>query len=209
MKWNVFLFILLSSAVLILSACGEGNQSGQKDGSGDGNQSEQSYEGTLDIEVQDFTAVNQDGKEVTLKDLKGEFWVADFIYTQCPDVCLTMTPNMVRLQNMLKDEGLNTRLISFSVDPNVDTPEILKKYGKNFNADFSTWDFLTGYSQKEIETFAADSFKTLVTKMDGQVAHGTSFYLIAPNGHVINKYNGLQPKGIKNLMSDLKKYMNQ
>ncbi|SET92747.1 protein SCO1/2 [Salinibacillus kushneri] len=199
MKTKTTLFVLLTAFLFILSACGADEE----------NKSSQDYEGSLDIEVQDFTATNQDNKEMNLEDLKGTFWVADFIYTQCPDVCLTMTPNMAKLQNMVNDEGLDTRFVSFSVDPSVDTPEILKKYGQNYDADFSTWDFLTGYSQKDIESFAADSFKTLVSKVDDQVTHGTSFYLVAPNGHVINKYNGLKPEGVENLVSDMKRYQNQ
>ena len=79
---------------------------------------------------------------------------------------------------MAKDEGLDVRFVSFSVDPEVDTPQKMKDYATKFGADFSNWDFLTGYKQAEIEKFALDQFKMIVKKPqeDPQVIHGTYFF---------------------------------
>ncbi|MRG85580.1 redoxin domain-containing protein [Salinibacillus xinjiangensis] len=200
-------------ALLVLNACGGNEENNESNTAADQNQNAQpSASQDINFEIEDFTYTNQDKEKVSLEDLKGTYWVADFIFTSCETACLTMSPNMARMQQQLKDEEMeDVHLISFSADPNVDTPEVLKEYGKKYGADFSKWDFLTGYSQKEIEKFAADSFKTLVSKVEGedQVAHGTSFYLINPEGQAIKKYPGLKASSSQSIIEDIKKLENQ
>src|SRR3954468_3097819 len=144
-KKNLFLLILVFT--IILSACGK------------------EIENAVNWPIKDFTATNQQNKHVGLKDLKGKVWVSAFIFTSCADVCPPMTTNMVKLQKKLKEENLkDVELVSFSVDPTVDTPEVLTRYANQFGVDFTNWTFLTGYSQQFIEKFAMDSFKTIVKK---------------------------------------------
>ncbi|HWO76298.1 MAG TPA: SCO family protein [Bacillus sp. (in: firmicutes)] len=148
----------------------------------------------LDYKIESFEFTNQDGETVSLEDLKGKVWVADFVFTSCQDVCLPMTFNMSKIQDLVEEEGLeNVEFVSFSVDPEIDQPEVLKEFGKKFGADFANWNFLTGYSQDKIESFALESFKTLVQKPEegDQVAHGTSFYLVDQNGTVVKDYSGV------------------
>ena len=122
------LTILMVAAILLLSACGS---SGIKD--------------AKNWPVADFAYTDQNGESFGLQDLKGKVWVADFIFTNCDDVCLPMTANMKKLQEEVEKEGIeNIQFVSFSVDPTVDTPEILTEYGKQFSADFNNWHFLTG-----------------------------------------------------------------
>jgi protein SCO1 len=144
--------------------------------------------------VSDFTFTDQNGKPFGLKDLKGKVWVADFIFTNCETVCPPMTAHMAKLQQMAKEKGLHVEFVSFSVDPEVDTPEKLKEYAKKFNGDLSNWHLLTGYSQQEIEKFAEKNFKTIVQKPknQSQVIHGTSFYLVDQNGKIVQTYSGVQ-----------------
>ncbi|MGE7780010.1 SCO family protein [Peribacillus sp. NPDC097264] len=146
-------------------------------------------------DIEDFSYVDQDGEPFSKADLKGKVWVADFIFTNCEDVCLPMTANMVKLQQKLKDEGISdVEFVSFSVDPEVDKPDVLTAFGDQFNVDYKNWHFLTGYGQDEIEAFAMDNFKTIVMKPDNedQVIHQTSFYLMDQEGKVIRDYTGLQ-----------------
>jgi protein SCO1/2 len=141
-----------------------------------------------------FEFVNQDGQGYGLDDLDGKIWVADFIFTNCADICPPMTANMLKLQDMVKEEKLdNVEFISFSVDPAVDTPEVLREYGERFSVDFSSWNFLTGYKQEEIEAFAMDTFKTIVKKPEegDQVIHQSYFYLVDQNGNIMKSYSGL------------------
>ena len=158
-------------------------------------------------EVGDFIFKNQNEETVSLDDLKGKVWVADFIFTNCNTVCLPMTANMSKLQMELKEQGIEgVELVSFSVDPTVDTPKVLKEYGDNYRADYSNWQFLTGYSQETIQQFAKESFYTTVVKPENeeQVIHGTSFFLVSPEGVVVKSYNGVTEFPLDELIKHIK-----
>lgn len=147
----------------------------------------------LNLPVTDFDFTNQDNESISLSDLKGNVWIADFIFTNCTTVCIPMMSNMVSIQEQLKEKNLDVEFISFSVDPEFDTPDVLKTYASEFNADLTSWHFLTGYSQSELEKFAMNSFKTYAKKpeVDQQVIHGTSFFLVDQNGLVVKEFSGL------------------
>lgn len=85
-------------------------------------------------------------------------------------------------------------IVSFSVDPTVDTPKKLKEYVMKFNGDLTNWYLLTGYSQEFIEKYALKNFKTIVKKPDNenQVIHGTSFFLVDQNGKIVKSYDGIK-----------------
>lgn len=167
-----------ASILLLLTACGSNGVPDAKN-----------------WDLEDFSYIDQEGKAFSKSDLKGKVWVADFIFTSCKTVCLPMTSNMTKLQQQLKDEGISdVEFVSFSVDPEIDKPDVLKKYGDQFNVDYSNWHFLTGYGQEEIEQFARDNFKLIVKKPEtgDQVIHGTSFFLIDQEGKIMKDYTGLQ-----------------
>jgi protein SCO1 len=161
----------------------------------------------LDYPVNDFTAVTQDNKSFEKKNLDGKIWIADFIFTNCADVCPPMTANMTKLQKMVEEEELkNVEFVSFSVDPIVDTPEKLTEYAKNFGLKDDNWTFLTGYSQEFIETYARETFKTLVKKpQEGdQVIHQTYFFLVGPDEKVKKIYDGYKEVPYDEMISDIK-----
>src|SRR5437867_9798837 len=81
--------------------------------------------------VPDFALTNQSGRVVSLSDLRGRVWVADIIFTRCPGTCPLMTRQMRQLQDALPADGL-VNLISLTVDPAFDTPDVLKRYGEKF-----------------------------------------------------------------------------
>ncbi|MCM3704885.1 MULTISPECIES: SCO family protein [Cytobacillus] len=190
MRKKFFAVMAAAFMLAVLAACG---QSGLKD--------------ALNWELADFTYTNQDNKEFGLKDLEGKVWVADFIFTNCEDVCMPMTANMKKLQDLAEKEGIkNIEFVSFSVDPKVDTPEVLKEFASTYNADFSNWHFLTGYEQEDIEKYAMEYFKTIVKKPQtgDQVIHGTDFYLVDQNGKVMKYYTGLNEIPLDKIMNDIK-----
>lgn len=183
-------FLLIVISALLLSACGQ-----------------KGIQNPLDYPVNDFTAVTQENKPFEKKNLNGKIWVADFIFTNCADVCPPMTANMTKLQKMVEDEKLeNVEFVSFSVDPTVDTPEKLTEYAKNFGLKDDNWTFLTGYSQEFIETYAKETFKTLVKKpQEGdQVIHQTYFFLVGPDEKVKKIYDGYQEVPYDEMISDIK-----
>lgn len=159
----------------------------------------------LNWEVMDFQYTNQDNKPFGLSDLKGKVWVADFIFTSCTTVCPPMTANMAKLQKQAKEAGLDVQFVSFSVDPEVDIPEKLKQYGEYFKADFSNWNFLTGYEQEEIALLADKSFKTVVEDdpNSNQVMHGTRFYLVDQNGRIVRSYYGNEDVPFDQIIQDI------
>jgi protein SCO1/2 len=144
-------------------------------------------------EIQDFAFIDQNGQEITLESLKGEVWLADFIFTNCTSVCQPMTYNMSKIQKMLKEKGIKAKIVSFTVDPERDSPEALKQFVSKFTDDQSNWHLLTGYTQEEISKFAKESFRTIAEKpTDGsdQFIHQTLFYLVDQNGIIVKAYNG-------------------
>jgi protein SCO1/2 len=157
--------------------------------------------------INDFTFIDQSGEKFGLEDLKGKVWVADFVFTNCTTVCPPMSANMSQLQEDVKAKGLkDVHFVSFSVDPDIDTPEVLTTYGKAFGADFSMWHFLTGFTQQEIEDFALESFRSHVKKPrdDDQVMHGIRFYLVNKNGEIIADYPGNEDVPFKEIMKNIK-----
>ncbi|WP_411809499.1 SCO family protein [Bacillus sonorensis] len=160
----------------------------------------------LNYDVQSFSFQNQDNKTVSLDSLKGKVWVADFIFTNCNTICPPMTSHMAELQKQMDEENLQARIVSFSVDPENDTPEKLKKFAANYPLSFENWDFLTGYSQAEIERFALKSFKAIVKKPENedQVIHQSSFYLVDQEGKVVKDYDGAKDTPYSEIIADIK-----
>jgi len=188
MKKGFYVVVLV--VVLVLTACGQ-----------------KGIEGALNWPIEEFDAINHQGEPYSLEKLQGKIWVADFIFTNCEDVCPPMTANMKKLQEMVKEEKLkDVEFISFSIDPNVDSPEVLQEYGERFYVDFKNWNMLTGYSQEEIETFAMDNFKTIVVKPEegDQVIHQTYFYLVDQDGNIMKQYSGLNDIPFEEIINDIK-----
>jgi protein SCO1 len=160
----------------------------------------------LHMEVGDFTGVNQDGKPMSFSKLKGKVWVADFVFTNCDTVCSPMTANMAELQRRLESEGIDARLLSFSIDPDNDQPGILKEYANGVEADYSNWDLMTGYKQEFIESFANKSFMAAAAKLEGsnQFVHSTNFYLVDQQGIVVQKYEGASEPPYDQIIKDIK-----
>jgi len=162
-----------------------------------------------DSTVADFEFTTQDGDTLSLDDLKGEWWIADFIFTNCTTVCIPMTTNMVTLQEMMKEEDLDAQIVSFSVDPEVDTPEVLTNYAAGYGADLSNWTFLTGYDFETIKELSLESFYAdLRQEPDSdQVTHVVRFYLVNPEGEIIKSYTGTSHDEIEAIVEDLKKVL--
>lgn len=182
--------ILMISLTLFLVACG-------------GHEIETNMSGN----VPDFEYTSQDNEPFGLEDLEGKWWIADLIFTNCTTVCIPMTTNMVNLQQALNEKDLDVQLVSFSVDPDYDTPEVLTEYAENYGADLSNWTFLTGYDFQTIKELSIKTFKSPLHEAlpgDDQVTHGTRFYLVDPEGNVLKFYDGTKSDELENIIDDLK-----
>ncbi len=171
-----------------------------------GNEVNLDDEFSMKLEVDELQGVNQDEKPFSVAEKDGEFWLANFIFTNCDTVCPPMTANMARVQREMKESGVEVPIVSFSIDPERDTPDALEKYGNLYKADYSKWDFVTGYDQETIERFANVSFMVPASKEEGtdQYMHSTSIFLVDKEGFVRESYSGLDVP-LEDIMDDLKK----
>ena len=127
-----------------------------------------------------FTMINQNGQTITEKDYENKVYVADFFFTTCPSICPIMTKNMFSLQEKLKTKYPEVKLLSYSVTPEIDTIEQLKRYAIENKVDDKIWNLVTG-DKKEIYTLARKSY--LVVQNDGNggphdMIHTENFVLI-------------------------------
>jgi protein SCO1/2 len=160
----------------------------------------------------DFAFSNQDGKQVRLSELRGKPLLLTFIYTRCPlpDYCIRMSDNFGLIARELKqnDPGLYGKLqmLSVSIDPEFDTPPVLKNYGKSFagNVDpkFEHWEFGSA-SPKETRAFA-NFFGLSYDKEGDQIVHSLRTALIDPSGKIAAVYNGNDWRP-EDVIRDLKK----
>lgn len=163
-------------------------------------------EANMSEEVNDFSFTNQNNDTVKLDDFNGEWWIADFVFTNCTTVCLPMTSNMSLLQEKMTENDITVQLVSFSVDPDYDTPEVLKKYGQEYEADFSSWHFLTGYDFKTIKELSIKSFRAMLKEPEygsDQVTHDVRFFLVNPQGEVVKSYDGVKASSMDEILQDL------
>lgn len=151
-----------------------------------------------------FVLVNRDGREVSLGDLVGKPWVADFIFTSCPGPCPLMTAKMAALGDELPP---GVRRVSFTVDPEVDTPAVLDAYARRFGAP-EDWLFLTG-PRAAIWELARDGFKLGVAPAaagappdQGSVIHSTKFVLVDREGGIRGYYDGLDALDVGRLLGE-------
>ncbi len=130
-----------------------------------------------------FALVNQQGTPVSAESLRGKVWVAAFFFTRCPTICPRITRRMRALQVAAQSNAEPPTLVSFSVDPDNDTPAALLAYAKRYEADLRTWSFLTG-DLDVVKRTVMDGFKlALDGKSDpsadnGGIIHGSHLVLV-------------------------------
>lgn len=181
----------LSSLLLLLTACGD----------------KLPIETNMDESVADFSFTNQHNETFGKSDLAGTWWIADFVFTNCETVCLPMTSNMAAMQDKIKKEELPVQLVSFSVDPEFDQPDVLLEYGEEYGSDFDSWNFLTGYDYETIRNLSIKSFRAMLKapqkSSDDQVMHDTRFFLVDPEGNIVKGYDGVPNSSIDEIIADL------
>jgi len=157
--------------------------------------------------VPDFTFLNQDREKVSMDDFEGKILVVDFFFTTCPTICPIMTKQMTRLQWLLEDPAYeDVHLVSHTVNPDHDTPKVLKEYGESQGADFDRWTFLTG--QKDAIYEQGFEGYLLSTQEDagapGGFLHSSYFVLVDKDRHIRGFYDGTSTKEVDDLFTDIK-----
>ena len=140
----------------------------------------------------EFTLTSQDGAQVALADFRGKVVAVAFIYTLCSTTCPVLTPMMSFVQDQLgSDFGKKIAFISITVDPERDTPEVLKEYAQAFGANFAGWAFLTG-APDAIRDVARRYGVFAAKTADGDVDHTTLTSIIDPHGILRVQYIGVR-----------------
>ena len=129
--------------------------------------------------VPDFVLTDETGQPFGTDQLRGKPWVANFVFTRCPTICPRFSAQMARIQ--AETRGTPVRLVSFSVDPEHDTPEVLAAYGEKYKREPGRWSFLTG-RRGAVESLVKEGFKQVLEIPDGgdvlSLAHGSHFVLV-------------------------------
>jgi protein SCO1/2 len=154
-----------------------------------------------------FALVDQNGKSVTAETLRGKVWVAAFFFTHCPTICPRITRRMRALQVDANGHAPPLTFVSFSVDPENDTPPVLLAYAQRYSADLRSWSFLTG-DLAIVKTTVVDGFKlALDGKPDpaaenGGIIHGAYLVLVDPTLAIRGYYRTDDDADMKRILDD-------
>ena len=152
--------------------------------------------------VPSFQLINQSGQAFGSAQLAGRIWIADFVYTTCPGPCPMISSRMSELQKPL--EKTDVHLISFSVDPEKDTPQVLRGYAEKLQADPARWDFLTG-PKSAIYKLSHDGFRLAVSDgsdEQGMPVHSTRMVLVDRYGQIRGYYDATEADAVTKLIAD-------
>ena len=151
-------------------------------------------------QISNFELLNQNGTMVNWESsFKGSILITNFVFTTCPDVCPLLTQQMSKIQDRIIGSGSSVKLLSISVDPDTDKPQVLKKYGEKFGARFNVWTFLTG-DLNSVYQAVVNGFKVALdskgyrdlSKMDSSdmsyelmgITHGENFVIVDQMGQI-------------------------
>jgi protein SCO1/2 len=161
-----------------------------------------------------FELVNQDNKKITNETYKGKVYVLEFFFTTCPSICPKMNLSMLAIENKFFGNP-NFGIVSITIDPSHDTPEVLKAHAKLLGVKSSNWNFLTGdrtyifnLANKGFNLYAGEN-----SKVNGGFEHSGLFALVDKNGDIrcrkddfgnpILYYDGLDKKGVRDIQQDI------
>lgn len=155
--------------------------------------------------IAEFEFINQNGKTVTDENFNGKIYVADFFFTTCPTICISMTDNLLKVQKEIQNNP-NILLISHSVTPKIDSVSQLKKYAVEKGVNDKKWHLVTG-DKKEIYELARKSYLAVKDEGDGgpfDMIHTENFILVDPDKRIRGFYDGTDSQEIQRLLSEIK-----
>jgi protein SCO1/2 len=150
--------------------------------------------------VPDFELTDQSGRTFGSQKLDGKVWVADFIFTTCAGPCPRMTLQMREVRDQIQ-KAEDVRLVSFTIDPARDTPEVLHEYGRRYGANPDRWYFLTG-PQAELHRLKRNAFR--LGDVDGSLEHSTRFVLVDRKSRIRGYYDSSDTEKMRQLVADIR-----
>lgn len=154
--------------------------------------------------IPDFSLLNQDGKQVGAEIMKGKIIVADFFFTKCPDICITLSSELIRVQEAFENNP-EVMILSHSVDPGNDTPEALHDYAERYGADTEKWIFLTGEKKELYNLIRCGYFVSaneVPTNPDSFI-HTDKMVLLDKEGRIRGYYTGTERKDVDRLITEI------
>ena len=155
--------------------------------------------------VPEFSFPDSNNDTISKNEMMGKVWVADFIFTTCNMACPVMTGNMNLVHKAFKEND-DVRIVSISVYPEYDTPEVLTEYASRYNANTDRWHFLTG-SEELVQDIIKNGFK--IGDYEDIIFHSEKFALVDQQGQIRGDYNGMKTEEITQLKTDIKKLLGQ
>lgn len=152
--------------------------------------------------VPNFTLIDQDARPLGKEQLSGHPWVADFIYTTCATQCPLMS---LKMQSLQRDLPADMKLVSFSVDPQHDTPPVLADYAMRYNAQHGRWFFLTGQANLVYQVISEMKIGVIPAQTGNPIQHDVHFILVDQLGRVRGAYDSDVPAQIDQLVIDAKR----
>jgi protein SCO1/2 len=159
---------------------------------------------TKDHTISNFELINQNGKIITNDNYKNKIYVADFFFTRCNNICITMAYNMSELQEYYKNDT-DIMFLSHSVTPVIDSVSVLKEYAVNKGVIDAKWNVTTG-SKKHIYELARKSYFAVLEDGDGgenDFIHTEQFVLVDKERRIRGYYDGTEKKDMEKLKKDM------
>jgi protein SCO1 len=159
---------------------------------------------TKDHTIANFELINQNGENITQKDYKNKIYIADFFFTRCTNICLTMAYHMNELQEYYKDDN-DIMFLSHSVTPVMDSVPVLKEYAKNKGVIDGKWNVTTG-AKKHIYELARKSYFAVIEDGDGgedDFIHTEQFVLVDKERRIRGYYDGTNNEDMQKLKDDM------
>lgn len=155
--------------------------------------------------IKNFVFTNQDGLPFGSDNLNGKIHIANFMFTSCTNICPIMTTNMTEVEKMFANNQ-NIQLVSFTVTPWIDNPDLLKRYKQEFTMNSSNWNFLTG-NKSDIYRLARKSYfaeeEIGFTKDSTDFLHTEHFLLVDKAMRIRGIYNGTLRLEVQQLIKDI------
>jgi protein SCO1/2 len=157
--------------------------------------------------IADFHLIDQNARALTGARLEGEPWLAAFMFTRCPTICPLITARMREVQTLAKQKQVKLRLVSFSVDPEFDTPDVLAAYADKYGVDQASWFFATG-DNSVIRQTAEQGFKLSVEGTPNAsapgfgISHGSHLVLVDARRTIRGYYRSSEPDSVQRIVAD-------
>lgn len=157
------------------------------------------------FKVPGFNFIDQDSMPIDQSFTKHKVWVANFFFTSCPSICPQMMHNLTKVQEAFANDD-DIRIVSFTVDPEHDSPSRLNNYAQRYGINAKQWQLATG-NKKDLYRFARKGLFVVATDGDGGAGdfiHSDNLVLIDKDGHIRGYYDGTGNVEVKRLITDIK-----